>query len=307
MRKGGLAARWRDRELRSITADELHDLIDEARRDGVPGRKPRQRGPNDSRARAMAAAFSMFFGWAKKNRHVSVNPALDLHKPKPSRARERVLNSKLDVRRADEIRWFWKAADKLSEPYGALLKLLLLTGCRRDEIAELTGDEVSDDLATLRLPGKRVKNHRGFEVYLPPLARDLLAGAKRFAGCRFWFSTNGQTPVASWSKAKRDLDAAMLRLARQEHGDEYQIEAWRIHDLRRTCATGMHGIGIAPHIVEAALNHISGHKAGVAGVYNQEQYSAEKKAAWARWASHVESIVNGEPQSNVVPFSVAEV
>jgi integrase len=306
MRKGGLAARWRDRELRSITADELHDLIDEAQRDGVPGRKPRQKGVNDSRGRAMAAALSVFFGWAKKNRHIGLNPALDLHKPKPARARERVLNAKLDVRKADEVRWFWSACAGISEPYGALLKLLLLTGCHRDEIAKLTVEEVSDDCTTLRLSGKRVKNHRGFEVYLPPLARDLLVGVKRFVGCRLWFSTNGQTPVASWSKAKRDLDAAMLQLAREERGVDYQIEPFRLHDLRRTCATGMAGLKIGPHIIEACLNHISGHKAGVAGVYNQETYSEEKKAAWARWAAHLESIINGEAQSNVLPFAARE-
>jgi integrase len=302
MRKGGLAARWRDRELRSITSDELHDLIDEAQRDGVPGRKPRQKGPNDSRARAMAAAFSMFFGWAKKNRHISVNPALDLHRPKPSRARERILNSKFDVRRADELRWFWKATDELSEPYGVLLKLLLLTGCRRDELADLTGDEVSDDMQTIMLPGSRTKNHRPIDIFLAPIAVNLLASVKRIAGCRFWFTSNGQTPVASWSKAKRDLDAAMLKIARAERGDDFAIPAWRVHDLRRTAATGMAGIGVSPHVVEAALNHVSGSKGGIAGVYNKEQYSEEKRIAWARWGDHVAAVVNGAAQSNVVPF-----
>jgi integrase len=301
LRKGGLADRWRFRQLRDITGDELHDIVVEAQRTGVPGRPPRRPGSSDSRGRALAAALSKFFSWSKEHRHISTNVASDLYFPASGKARERVLNSKIDVRRADEVRWFWKATDTLSEPFGALLKLLLLTGCRLNELAELRTEEVSDDLATLRIPGERTKNHRPTEVYLAPLARDLLAGVKRFDGCPFAFSTTGQSAVSGWSKIKRQLDEAMSKFARAEHGSDFTIPSWRIHDLRRTCATGMHSIGIAPHIVEAALNHVSGHRAGVAGVYNQEQYSEEKKAAWARWAGHVQAVVNGA-QSNVVPM-----
>jgi integrase len=302
MRRQGLAMRWKDRELRSITEDELHDLITECARDGVPGRSGRQ-GPNDSRARAMAAVLGSFFGWARRGRHIGANPAIDLAKPKPPKARDRVLNSKLDVRKADEARWFWKATGELPEPYGILLKLLLLTGCRRDEIAKLTEDEVSDDMRTLSLPGTRTKNHLPIDVYLPPLAVTLLASVKRIAGCRYVFTTNGKTPVTSWSKAKRDLDKAMAKLAHAERGNEYNIPEWRIHDLRRTAATGMASIGVAPHVVEAALNHVSGAKGGIAGIYNREQYAEERKAALARWAAHLESIVNGTQSSVVVPFA----
>jgi integrase len=307
MRKAGLVARWRDRELRGISGDELHDIVIEAQRAGVPGRPPRHPGLNDSRARAIAAALSKFFSWAKEHRHISINPALDLYIPRQAKARSRVLNSKLDVRKGDEVRWFWKATDTLSEPFAPLLKLLLLTGCRLNELAELRIEEVSDDLATLRIPGERTKNHKAFEVYLPALAVKLLANVKRFDGCRYIFSSNGRSSVSGWSKIKRQLDQTMVELCRVERGSNYLIEPWRIHDLRRTCATGMHSIGIPPHVVEAGLNHISGHRAGVAGTYNQATYSEEKKAAWARWASHVESIINGEQSDNVVPFAATGV
>jgi integrase len=296
LRKGGLCDRWRHRDLRDIIGDELHSVVVEAQAVAVPGRSSRHDGPSDSRGRALAAALSKFFSWAKEKRHISVNVASDLYFPKPGKPRSRVLNSRLDVRKGDETKWFMAACDSLPEPFGTLLKLLLLTGCRLNEIAELrTDSEVSDDCATLRIAGERVKNHKPFEVFLPPLARDLLADVKRFDGCRFWFSTNGRSAVLGWSKIKRQLDEAMLKIARVERGDEYRIEAWRIHDLRRTCATSMHAIGIAPHIVEACLNHQSGAKASVAGTYNHATYEPEKRIAWARWAGHVESIISGKP------------
>jgi integrase len=304
LRRNGLCDRWRHRDLRDITSDELHDIVVEAQRTGVPGRPSRHDGPSDSRGRALAAALSKFCSWAKEHRHISVNPALDLFFPAPGKARTRTLNCKLDVRRADELRWLWKGCDRLSEPFGSLLKVLLLSGMRLHELSELTVEEVSDDCTTLRIPAERTKNHKAFEVYLPPLARELLTGVKRFDGSRYIFSTNGRTPVSGWSKIKRQLDEAMSKFAREEHGGDFTIPDWRIHDLRRTCATGMHSLGVPPHIVEACLNHVSGHRAGVAGVYNQEQYSKEKKAAWARWAGHVDSIINGAP-SNVLPFAVS--
>ena len=103
------------------------------------------------------------------------------------------------------------------------------------------------------------------------------------------FTTTGRTPVSGWSKLKARLDATM------------NIPPWRLHDLRRTAATGMAEIGIAPHIVEAALNHVSGARAGVAGTYNRAAYAPEKRAALERWAAHVEGLISGN--SNIVPFS----
>jgi integrase len=112
----------------------------------------------------------------------------------------------------------------------------------------------------------------------------------RIEGCPFAFTTNGRTPVSGWSKTKKRLDRTM--------GD---LPPWRLHDLRRTTATGMATIGVAPHVVEAALNHISGAKAGVAGTYNRAAYAAEKKSALERWAAYVEALVAGR-SATVVPM-----
>ena len=147
--------------------------------------------------------------------------------------------------------------------------------------------ELSDDGKTWTIPGERTKNHLTHIVPLPPLARDILAGVEPIGN--FMFSTTGKTPVAGFSKLRHRLD------------DKMQIPPWRLHDLRRTCATGMAEIGIAPHVVEACLNHVSGAKAGVAGTYNRAAYAEEKKAALERWADHVSGLVTSR-KAKVVPL-----
>jgi hypothetical protein len=107
--------------------------------------------------------------------------------------------------------------------------------------------------------------------------------------------------VSGWSRVKSRLDDAMLRIAREERGAGAEIAPWRLHDLRRTAVTGMVELGAAPHVVEAAVNHVSGAKAGVAGVYNRSQLLPERRAALERWASHVQGIVTGRP-AQVVPL-----
>jgi len=306
--KGGLSARWHDRELNAITADDIHDIVDEARRTGIPGLERRRNGASDTQGRAMAAALSKLFSWAMEHRRtwqISTNPAADMYKPPAPEARDRVLNVKPDQRRADELRWFWSACDTIGGPFSVLLKLLLLTGCRLNEVAAMRWDELSDDLATLRLPGERTKNRKPHDVHLPPLARDLLASVERIEACKYVFSTAGKSPVFGFSKMKKQLDAAMIAEARKERGDDANIAPWRLHDLRRTCATGMAGIGIPPHIIEACLNHVSGAKASVAGIYNREQYDPEKRAAWQRWATHIDALIKGYG-ATVVPLRAAQ-
>jgi integrase len=107
--------------------------------------------------------------------------------------------------------------------------------------------------------------------------------------------------VSGWSKIKRRLDTAMLALARAERGADAAVREWRLHDLRRTCATDMAELGIPPHIIEVVLNHINGHKAGVAGIYNRAEHSAERKAALELWAARVEALVT-EPSAKVLAF-----
>jgi integrase len=278
----GLAERWRDRPIAEIDGHDIHGIIDETRRMGAPGLERRSDGETESRARAMFAVLSILFRWLVQRRRIDRNPCADVHRPAAASARDRVLSD-------TEIVNFWAAADSVGELFGPLLKLLLLTGCRLNEVAGMGRIELSEDGATWDIPGARTKNRRPHRVPLAPLAQKILADAAGKG--ELVFTTNGRTPVSGWSKLKKRLDAAM------------RIPPWRLHDLRRTTATGMADIGIPPHIVEAALNHVSGAKAGVAGTYNRAAYLPERKAALERWAKHVAGLVIGKPAS-VVPIRV---
>ncbi len=185
-----------------------------------------------------------------------------------------------------EIAAFWRACDEVGEPWHAIFKLLLLSGCRLNEIARLEWSEVGDDAITL--PGSRTKNGKPHIVPLSGLARSILDRVPRIAGCMYVFSTNGRRPPSGSSRAKLKLDDHMQ-----------PTSPWRLHDLRRTAVTGMAEIGILPHVVEAVVNHVSGSKGGIAGVYNRHNYPAEKRDALERWALHVAGIVAG---GNVVPI-----
>jgi integrase len=206
-----------------------------------------------------------------------------------------VLNFKPDVRRADELRWFWSACDAVSEPVGAALRLLLITGCRLNEIAHMRWSELNDDLSVLHLPPERVKNGRQHDVPLPPAARDIIRGVRRIEGSGdFVFTTNGRSPTGSWSRIKKMLDDAMRAEAKKEHGTDVTIEPFVLHDIRRTAASGMAAIGIRTEVIERALNHTSGSFRGVAGIYQRDPLTDDVRAALVKWAEHIERIISGE-------------
>jgi integrase len=277
----GLAERWLNRPVTEIDGHDIYALVDETRRLGAPGLKRLSDGPTESRARAMLSCLSTMFDWLIHKRRVINNPCASVPRPKTPRARDRVLSK-------NEIVKFWAAAGAAGEPFDAALKLLLLTGCRLNEVCGMRREELSEDGTMWEIPGSRTKNHKPHVVSLPSLARDILASVPRIEGSSLVMTSTGKVPLSGWSQIKRRLDEVM---GNSPH--------WVLHDLRRTAATGMAELGIPPHIVEAALNHISGAKAGVAGTYNRAAYAEEKKAALERWANHIAGLVEGRP-ANVV-------
>lgn len=285
--RGSLADIWAGKPLASIDGHDIHTVVDEARRHGIRGLPRHTEGVSEARGRKMHAALSVLFRWAVRQRRVVANPCVGVWRPEPPAPRERVLTDAEIVR-------FWRVTDALPVPFGAALKLLLLTGCRRSEVAGMRVSELGAD-GIWTLPGARTKNHLAHVVPLPPLAQRILEDVPRVAG-GFVFTTTGTAPIAGWSKIKRAVDAAMGP----------GVPAWRLHDLRRTAVTGMAELGVAPHIVEACVNHVSGAKSGIAGVYNKAVYAPEKKAALERWAAHVETLVTGKPTNNVVNLPVRE-
>ena len=146
-----------------------------------------------------------------------------------------------------------------------------LTGERRGEISGLCWSEIDFSTGAINLPGDRTKNKRPHVIPLSSAARALLTKLPRVRDAVFEFT--------AWAYQKDLLD--------KRSG----VRGWTIHDIRRTVATGMADIGVAPHIIEQILNHQSGHKGGVAGIYNRANYAAEKAAALARWDKHVSALV----------------
>jgi integrase len=209
----------------------------------------------------------------------------------------------------DEIVAFWNGCDSLGWPFGSLFRLLLLTAQRRDEVGCMTWLEVDLDSGLWALPRERAKNDRAHEVQLSRFALDILAAAPRITGSQFIFTTTGQRPASGFSKAKQRLDIQMAHLCAEELGKADSVEdkiakglpAWTLHDLRRTAATCMARLNIAPHVVDRILNHVSGTIRGVAAVYNRHAYLEERKAALEAWGRYVENLVRPAPP-NVVPL-----
>lgn len=279
----GLAERWRTRPLADIDGDDVHALVREVREKGIPGLGRKNLGPSDPRARALFADLSKFFSWCVEERRLKANPVVGVAKPKPPRSRERVLTDQ-------EIVWLWQACPQLPVPFGACIQILMLTAARRSEAAGLRRSELNDNVWTI--PSDRTKNHRPHDLPLPSLAAEIIDAVPTVGD--LVFTTNDRTPISGWSKAKIALDKAMQRAA-----GETKIRPWTIHDIRRSTATKLAELGVAPHVIESVLNHVSGFRAGVGGTYNRNQYMPEKKAALERWAVHLEGLVSGRP-ANVV-------
>jgi len=270
--RGGLADRWVDRAIAEIDGDDIHHVIEEVREKGAPGLERRAKRPTESRARSMYATLSKLFGWLIAKRRLRQNPCMGVARPETPKARERVLTN-------GELVKLWKACDQQGYPFGPLVKMLVLTAARLNEVAGMRRTEVSESDLTWTIPGERTKNHRTHVLPLSPMAADILRGIQYD---NLIFSTNGTTPISGWSKVKNRFDAAT------------GIAKWTFHDIRRSAATHMAEIGVQPHIIEEILNHISGHKAGVAGIYNRAAYSGEKRAALERWANHIEGLLTGK-------------
>ena len=214
-----------------------------------------------NRARSSASAL---FGWLIGEGLLESNPVVGTNSSNEGTGRERVLTDA-------ELVAIWSAAP--AGDYGRIVKLLILTGQRRDEVSNLRWDEVKDSM--ISLPSSRTKNARPHDVPLSPQALAVLDEVSARAGRDSVFG-RGASGFSNFSASKANLDEAS------------GVTDWTLHDLRRTCATRMADLGVQPHIIEAVLNHVCGHKGGVAGVYNRSVYAAEKRAALILWGQHVQ-------------------
>jgi integrase len=254
-------------------------------------------------ANRVRTSLNTFYAWALNRGLAETNPVIGTEKNE-EQSRERVLTP-------SELRLVWNAAG--DDHYGSIIKLLTLTGQREKEIGDLHTSEIHD--SAILLPKERTKNKRPHVVPLSPAAIAIIEAQEQRDDRDLIFG-RGDGGFSGWSKSKERLDE---RIKAANSGKA--ILHWTLHDLRRTFATyaggGLpahqlgklskpdqekaRGLEIQPHVIEAILNHVSGHKAGVAAIYQRGTYEREKRIALDLWADHLTAIVEGRA-SNVTPL-----
>ena len=223
-------------------------------------------------AAAARRALSTIFSWAMMEGHLAINPIVRTRKPAEAEPRDRVLTDA-------ELVAIWNACSGDAD-IDHMIRLLFLLGSRRSEVGGMAWSEFDLKAGTWRLPPERSKNGKAHTIVLPKSALEILASIPRSEERDHLFGAR-DVGFTAWGYAKAELDRRL--------GDK--VRPWKIHDVRRTVATGMANIGIEPHIIEAVLNHVSGHKSGVAGVYNRARYAPEVRDALAKWSEHLSAIV----------------
>lgn len=255
---------WHGRRLADIGRSDVVELLDRIADRGA-----------DVGANRTLATLKKLGSWSVERGLIAVNPFVAIKAPAAEESRDRVLDD-------DELRAIWLAAGGLGWLFGSIIKLLILTGQRRGEVAGMTWSELDLEKRVWMLPKERVKNNRGHVVPLPPLVVELLEKLPRIANdSDLVFTTNGRSPVSGFSAAKARLDELLPNTA-----------PWRLHDLRRSFASGCAALGVGLPAIEKLLNHTSGSFRGVVGVYQRHDFASEKRAAMEAWATHVERVVD---------------
>lgn len=288
------AAKWGALHISEIHKKEIRTLLED-----IATRAP-------AVASATYGELGPFFTWCVDRDLIHETPLAGVRRPPKPTARSRFLSD-------DELRLIWTAADRRGFPFGHIYKLLILTGQRRGEVAGMTWDELDLEAGIWRIPAARVKNSQAHELDLPA---DAVAILKEVRGLRLndehvFPKRGGEGPATGFSAAKRALDAEIEAIRREEaveageKAPDKPLAEWVTHDLRRTAATGMAGLGVAPHVVERVLNHITNTKAGLVGVYQRHEYRDQRKAAIHAWGDQVAAARGRGPAgSNVIRLRV---
>jgi integrase len=265
---------WGERDIQSITRRDVIDLLD--------GIVDSGRATTANRVRAY---LSKFFGWCVEREVLEIAPTSGVRAPAKELTRDRVLSD-------DELRWFWAACERVGQPWGPLGQMLLLTGQRLREVAQMTEAELRPN-NVWHLSALRTKNKRAHDVPLSEAAQAVLTGVERIAGPPGYLFTNGTMPVSGFAKGRDHLARAMADVAAQERGQPVPIPHWTFHDLRRTAATGMARLGVPVRVTEAVLNHVSGTGGGIVAVYQRHDFADEKRQALEAWGRQVMCLVSG--------------
>jgi integrase len=187
-----------------------------------------------------------------------------------------------------ELAAIWRACK--DDDFGRIVRLLICTACRREEIGGLRWGEIDRDSGTITLPKERVKNNHEHVLPLTPPALEIIGSVKEQVGRTHLFGDRSSTGFTTWYVAKHDLDDRLGEMAQ-----------WNLHDIRRGVATWLAENNIEPHVIEAILNHYSGHRGGVAGIYNRAKYVRQIRSALSLWDDHLRSLLDGG-ERKVLPF-----
>jgi integrase len=247
-------AAWRGRRLDSITKADVRDVLDTIA------------GPAASNQ--TLKFLKRLFSWAVAEDLLESSPLIGLEKPHIERSRDRILTDA-------ELRSVWRAAEAAGYAFGDFVKVAILTGQRPGEVSGMRREELHGD--TWILPSERVKNKKSHSVPLSRQAMAIIEAAPQVSS-EYVFSYAEGRPLRGFHHAKQALDKAS------------GVGGWTLHDLRRTCASGLARLGVSIAVIEQILNHRGGSLAGVAGVYIRHQFETEKRAALQQWADHVDRL-----------------
>ncbi|MEJ6397314.1 tyrosine-type recombinase/integrase [Yoonia sp. 208BN28-4] len=258
-----LKQKWKPlfkKRLNEIKRTDAVRVLDQMIADGAPGR-----------ANHAMAVLKKLLNWSVDRGMIEVNPISGMSPPTKPRPRDRILTD-------PEITRFMQASTAQGYPFGTIQQMLLLTGQRRAEVSEMKWAEINFETNTWNIPAERAKNGQSHNVPLSTPVQSILTSLPHFAGSEYVFTTTGKSPVSGFGRAKERIDVAV------------GASDWRLHDLRRTAASGMARIKVSPHVIEKVLNHKTGIISGVAAVYNRYSYEEEKREALELWANQIESL-----------------
>lgn len=268
--KKNVAPRIGRMRIEDITRHHIIDILDEIVARGAP-----------TQANRVLSHTRKLFNWALDRGMVDYSPVFGIKPPAKDKSRDRVLTD-------EELRRLWPAWSDIGWPFGPLFKLLLITGQRRGEVSSMKWSDIDFERRSWTIPREIAKNDRTHEVPLTDMAMEIIKTVPMVKDQDFLFSTNGRSVVSGFSRAKRNSD------------DIANVHDYRIHDLRRTAASGMARLAVPPHVVEKILNHSSGTISGVAAVYNRYGYEVEKRDALDLWAEQLKELIGKSSKTHVV-------
>lgn len=254
------------KKLAEITANDIAKVLDQLVRANKPGE-----------ANHAFSAMKTFLRWATSRSLIAHSPIEAMRPPTRTKARERVLSD-------SELKLVWNAANEW--PFGTIVRLLILLGARRGEVAALRWLWINTAERTITFPREIMKMARTHTVPYGPMTAALLEDVPRFDDVLFPARGSTDIPFSGFSKGKERLDRMI-----QRDDAVSPIAQWTLHDLRRTVATNLAGLDVRVEVTEAMLGHRSGKLSGIVSVYQRHSWLPQMREAMAAWERRLAKIL----------------